>query len=160
MRKLLFIGMLACLAGAGWYAFRVDRSAAPACGGASTLTAAEVEKAFGEEKALLSAGHDAEASILLEKRVKGGDAHKGVALFLLGEVAFEAGAESRAIERYAEAIKAEPTIADRGAPFAADKRMLERAQKLKSGKWAGMSKGSPELTRLSWLERRLTGGCQ
>lgn len=160
MRKLLFLAMAACLAGAGWYGLRVDRSAAPTCGGVSQLTATDVEKEFTEEKALMAAGHEAEASLLLEKRVKSGDAHRGAALFLLGEVAFEAGAESRAMERYAEAIKADPTMADRGAPFGAEKKMLDRAQALKKGKWAGMAKGSPELTRLSWLERRLTGGCQ
>lgn len=160
MRKLLLVAIIACLAGAGWYALRVDRAAAPACGGVSRLSAAEVEKAFSEEKALIAAGHDAEASLLLEKRVKSGDAHKGIALFLLGEVAFEAGAESKAIERYADAIKADPTVADRGAPFEAERKMLARAQSLRKGKWSGMAKGAPEVARLSWLERRLTGGCQ
>lgn len=160
MKALAIAAVALCLAGAAWQVSKVEPGSVAVCSSGAKLSAVEVEKSFGEESALIAAGHEAEASILLEKKAKAAGPQRGAALFLLGEVAFDAGAASRAVERYAEALKADPTLADGGAPFGAEKKMLARARALREGAWQGKEKGSAEMAKLSALERRLTGGCK
>lgn len=160
MRLLPLAGMVVCLAGAAWFATGVDPSAAKVCAAGSRLTPPEVEKSFEEATALMGAGRTVEALLLLEKRAATAASDRGPALYLLGELAYGEGAPARAVDRYIEALKADPSLSDRNAPFGAAGRMAARSAELRKGRWASLDRSSQELARLNYLDRRLGGGCK
>lgn len=160
MRILPLAGVLLCLLGAGYFALGVDPSAAKVCAPGARLSPLEVEKSFEESTSLLKAGKSVEALLILEKRADGNGPDKGAALYLLGELAFTEGAHDKAVDRYIEAIKADPSLSDHGSPFGSAKNMAKRADELRKGPWAGKERSSPQLAKLNYLERRLGGGCK
>lgn len=161
MRFAAWAGFLLCLAGALWYARSVEPGSARLCAsGGSSLTGPEVEKSFEEASGLIRSGKTVEALLALQKRAAAGDALSGPALFLMGEAAFAEGAWAKGVERYIEALRADPSMADRNAPWGAPRVMAGRVSRLREGPWSALPGSAEELARLNYLDRRLAGGCQ
>lgn len=160
-RYLSLAAALLCLAGAAFYAKSVDASAAYVCSAqGSALGPAEVEKRFEDVVSLEKAGHGVEAILVLRERAEKGGALKGAAHYLLGEAAFREGAYPKAVESYIAALKADPSLSDRVSPFGASAVMAKRLKALKAGAWSSLPKASREAQNVSYLERRLAGGCK
>lgn len=158
VRVIAWAGLILCLGAGLWLAAGADATHARVCrSDAGRLSGAEVEKSFEEATGLLKAGKTVEALLLLQKRSAAKDALSGAALFLMGEAAFAEGAQGKGIERYIEAVRADPSLADRLAPWDASKKMAARIASLKNGP---VSLSPEELSRMNYLERRLSGGCQ
>lgn len=158
VRAVPWAGLVMCLAGGLWFAAGADATHARFCRpDVGRLSGAQVEKSFEEATGLISTGKIVEALLLLQKRAAAKDALSGAALFLMGEAAFAEGAASKGVERYIEAVRADPSLADRLAPWDASKKMATRLASLKNGP---LSLSSEELSRVNYLERRLSGGCQ
>ena len=161
MKKWLALsGMAASLAGVIWYAPLVDRAAVPVCRADARPMAADTERSFQEALKLASEGRKVESLLLLERKASEAGPQKGAALFLLGESAYSEKAYQTALDRYVEAVKADPSLTDRDAPFSAGKTMLARGNELKSGALSENIKESREVAKLDYLLRRLTGGCK
>jgi len=156
-RRLLFAAATAaCLAGALFYGAK--GAGAPVrdlC--LLAPDPARVEGAYKDVLADLDAGRRDEALIALSRRAEEGP-HPGAARFLLGEIAYAEGAYRPALDHYREAVRLEPTLADRGGPFGAKKTIRDHLAALRAGPWAG--RNDPAMRELFALERRLAGGCQ
>lgn len=161
-RALPLAAIALCLAGALWYAPKIDRSAIPGGGAAAYAKPdpAATEKALSGPLGMLKEGRRAEAVITLERAAKDGGSLKGAALFLLGEAAWAEKAYSKALERYSEALKADPGLSDHYAPFSAGKTMLARAGEMKKGGLEGYAPDSAGTAKINYLIRKLTGGCK
>lgn len=118
---------------------------------------AAVEASFGPVRALLDAGRDEEAVLVLRERAAEGP-YPGYARFWLGELAFRHGAYAQAVREYRAALEADPSVGDRGAAFDAGRRIAERLGEIRRGPWAGDP--PREIRDLYYLQRLLAGGCR
>lgn len=116
-----------------------------------------IEAAFSDILKARDEGRREEALLGLQKRAEKGP-HNGFAHFLMGELTYEDGAYSPALQHYRKAVETSPSVTDRISAFNSAKVLAKRLEDLRTGPWAG--KSSSELKDLFYLQRRLAGGCE
>ncbi|PLX41037.1 MAG: hypothetical protein C0608_07255 [Deltaproteobacteria bacterium] len=154
MRILLPLLIILSLAGGAYYARQIKPGDDRAC---ITSDPQEVERSYSLALKALKDGKREETLLFLRKRAEKGP-HKGGALYLLGNLAYEEGAYTSAVDNYRMALKADRTLGDAGGPFNAKKTILMNMEALKRGPWRG--RNTKELSGVNGLLRALNGGCE